>query len=80
MDEEETLHQAFAKVVDASFAFTEAFNEHGAASEEAHAAHASYEERMAHYKELNAPFQREKGWEAFCAQRPDALECKIFDL
>lgn len=80
MDKEENLHQAFAKVVDASFAFTQAFNEHGTDSEEAGAAHASYEQQMAHYKELNATIQREQCWDSFCAQRPSALECKIFDV
>lgn len=78
--DDDILHEAFAKVVDSSFAFTIAFNEHGADSQQAYDAFTSYEKAMEEYKALNGPFQREKGWDRFCALNPGAIECKMYDV
>jgi len=79
--DEETLHQSFAKVVDASFDFTMAFNTFGEDSEEAHAALRAYEKAMADYQqEMSRPFDVSTHWGSFCALHPDALECRIYDV
>jgi hypothetical protein len=77
----EALHQAFAKVVDASFAFTMAFNEHGADSEQAYAANNAYVEAMAAYRrEADLPFSTSTRWETLCRQSPEAPECRLYDV
>jgi len=79
--DDETLHQAFAKVVDASFSFTMAFNTHGADSEEAHQAMKAYEKAMADYQqERSLPFTPSTHWGSFCSLNPSALECRIYDV
>jgi hypothetical protein len=79
--DEETLHQSFAKVVDASFDFTMAFNTFGEDSEEAHAAMEAYEKAMADYQqEMSRPFDVSTHWASFCALHPGALECRIYDV
>lgn len=79
--DDETLHQIFAKVVDASFAFTTAFNMHGADSEEAHAAMSAYEKAMADYnQETSLPFDASMHWASFCSLNPSALECRLYDV
>ena len=78
---EEQLHEMFAKVVDASFDFTMAFNTHGANSVEAHAAHASYMLAMKNYqREASASFLSSIHWDSFCHQHPEALECRLYDV
>ena len=77
----EILHQSFAKVVDASFDFTMAFNTHGADSEEAHFAMLVYEKAMAEYQqERSLPFDAATHWASFCSLNPSALECRIYDV
>lgn len=77
----EALHQAFAKVVNASFAFTMAFNAYGADSEQAYAANDAYVEAMAAYrKEAELPFSTSTRWETLCRQTPEAPECRIYDV
>ena len=77
--DEETLHQSFAKVVDASFDFTMAFNTHGADSEEAHQAMQAYEQAMAEYQqEMSRPFDVSTHWASFCSLHPDAIECRVY--
>jgi len=79
--EREALHQAFAKVVDASFAFTMAFNEHGADSEQACEANNAYVEAMAAYKEeVDLPFSTSTRWEVLCRQNPESPECRLYDV
>lgn len=79
--DDEILHQAFAKVVDASFDFTMAFNTHGADSEEAHQAMKAYEKAMADYQqERSLPFDPSTHWASFCSLNPSALECRIYDV
>lgn len=78
--DDDILHKAFAAVVDASFAFTMAFNEHGADSQQAHDAFTSYQGAMEDYKAVNGPFEREKCWDHFCALHPGAIECKVYDV
>jgi hypothetical protein len=79
--DKEALHVAFAKVVDTSFAFTMAFNEHGADSAEACAANNAYVEAMAAYrKEAELPFSTSTRWEILCRQSPDAAECRLYDV
>lgn len=78
---EEMLHEMFAKVVDASFDFTMAFNTHGADSAEAHAAYSSYVKAMERYQRGAAsPFAPSIHWDNFCQQHPEALECRIYDV
>lgn len=78
---EEQLHEMFAKVVDASFAFTMAFNTHGADSNEAHDAHRAYAKAMADYqREAASPFAPSIHWDNFCRNRPEALECRVYDV
>lgn len=79
--DDEILHQAFAKVVDASFDFTMAFNTHGADSEEAHQAMKAYEQAMAEYQqEMSHPFDAATHWASFCRLNPSALECRVYDV
>jgi len=79
--DDEHLHQAFAKVVDASFAFTMAFNTYGADSEEAYQAMRAYEKAMADYqRERSHPFTPETHWGSFCSLNPDAIECRLYDV
>lgn len=80
MDEEQ-LHQTFAKVVDASFALTMAFNTHGASSDEALKANAAYLKALRDYivaKDL--PFVEPTHWGMFCALNPSAVECRCYDV
>lgn len=80
--ENEALHEMFAKVVDASFAFTMAFNTHGADSPEAHAAHDAYTNAMREYQEAVRPFpqSQQTHWDNFCSLNPEAPECLVYDL
>jgi hypothetical protein len=79
--EDEALHQLFAEVVDTSFAFTMAFNTHGADSEQAYAAHSAYEDAMRRYQESKAlPLDSATHWDSFCARSPGAPECLMYDL
>ena len=78
--EEEALHQMFAEVVLASFAFTTAFNERGQDSLEAHAANASYNEAMARYKAAIQLIQQDAHWTRYCELNPGSLECKMYDV
>lgn len=78
---EEHLHEMFAKVVDASFDFTMAFNTHGADSPEAHAANEAYVEAMDKYqREASSPFAPSIRWDNFCREHPEALECRFYDV
>jgi len=79
--DDETLHQSFARVVDASFDFTMAFNTHGADSEEAYQAMQAYEKAMAEYQqERSRPFDAATHWASFCSLNPSALECRVYDV
>lgn len=79
--DDETLHQVFAKVVDASFDFTMAFNTYGADSEEAHQAMRAYEQAMAEYQqERSLPFDESTHWANFCSLNPGAIECRLYDV
>ncbi len=79
--DDEILHQAFAKVVDASFDFTMAFNTYGTDSEEAHQAMKAYEKAIADYQqEMSRPFDVATHWGSFCSLNPSALECRIYDV
>lgn len=76
----EYLHQAFSKVVDASFAFTMAFNAYGADSEQAHAANDAYVKAMQNYKQTTNLTSSSWRWDVLCHQHPSAPECRIYDV
>lgn len=77
----EALHQVFAKVVDASFAFTMAFNTYGANSQQALDAHAAYEDAMREYNQAKPlPFAPSTHWDNFCSLHPTAPECLCYDV
>jgi len=77
----EHLHQSFAKVVDASFDLTMAFNTHGSDSEEANNAQKQYNAAMDAYRqEMSHPFDTSIQLDNFCALHPYALECRVYDV
>lgn len=79
--DEDLLHQSFAKVVDASFAFTMAFNAFGENSDEVRAASLAYEKAMANYQQqITCPSDVSGHWDSFCALNPDAPECRIYEV
>ena len=78
---DQILHQAFAKVVDTSFAFTKAFNGYGEDSKEACQAMKAYEKAMADYQQeaLLSP-NDSAHWASFCSLHPNAPECRVYDV
>lgn len=77
----EHLHRIFAKVIDTSFAYTNAFNQYGSCSPQATAAHDAYTEAMAYYKnQVDLAASTSTRWEILCAQHPHSQECRIYDV